>query len=239
MDSHTFMLYSLAVIQAYLLGAIPFGFLLVRFLKGIDIRTEGSGNIGATNVGRVAGARLGILAFLLDLGKGTLSATLVPFAVFVIVRGSYQADGAGDILRGIFAAKGLTDLRIFCGLGAVAGHVWTIFLGFKGGKGVATSLGVMLGLAPWPTMVALFVWAVVTSVSGYVSLGSITSAAVLPVAFIAFSQGDLRSEWHLLALVIAVAVIVILRHRGNIKRLIAGTESRFNFHRKRRPRSPT
>lgn len=239
MDSRTFTLYGLAVIQAYLLGAIPFGFLLAKFLKGIDVRTEGSGNIGATNVGRVAGARLGILAFLLDLAKGTLSATLVPFAFFVIARGSYQAGGAVDVLRGIFAAKGFTDLRILCGLGAVAGHVWTIFLGFKGGKGVATSLGVMLGLAPWPTLVALFAWAVVTSISGYVSLGSITSAAILPAAFVAFSWGGLRSEWHLLVLVTVVAVIVILRHRGNIKRLLAGTESRFNFRRRRRPRPRT
>lgn len=229
MSGRTVILYAAAAVQAYLLGAIPFGYLLAKYVKGIDVRTVGSGNIGATNVGRAAGVKLGIVAFALDVGKGMTAATLIPFCFWVLAGGEARADGAGEVLRLIIAGRGFVALRILCGLAAIAGHVWTIFLRLKGGKGVATSLGVMLGLAPWPTLAAFFIWAVVARISGYVSLASITAAAALPVAFVVMRWGELREEWLLTAFVTLVAVIVILRHRGNIKRLLAGSESRFNL----------
>jgi glycerol-3-phosphate acyltransferase PlsY len=230
LESRTFFLYSLALVQAYLLGAIPFGFLLARYVKGIDVRTAGSGNIGATNVGRVAGAPLGVLAFLLDVAKGLAAATVIPWALFIIA-GGYRAEGTGDVLRMIFTGRQFTDLRIVCGLAAIAGHVWTVFLRFRGGKGVATSLGVMLGLAPWPTLAAFSLWVVVTGVSGYVSLGSITAAAAMPVALAWLEWKDMAGQWRLVAFVAVVSGIVVWRHRGNIKRLLAGTEHRFRGRR--------
>jgi glycerol-3-phosphate acyltransferase PlsY len=232
-DGRTIVLYALGVLQAYFLGAVPFGFILAKVLKGIDVRTVGSGNIGATNVGRAAGPKIGILAFVLDVAKGFVAATWIPFAVFAIASGHYTYNGVWDFLEQSLAGKGFADLRILCGLAAIAGHVWTIFLGFKGGKGVATSLGVLLGLAPWPTVAALFVWSVVTRASGYVSLGSVVSAVALPAALVVVEWGHLAENWHLLAATAAVAAIVVVRHRGNIKRLLDGTESRMSFKRRR------
>jgi len=232
-DPRTVALYCVAAVVAYLLGAVPFGFILVKALKGVDIRTVGSGNIGATNVARAAGAPAGFLAFFLDVAKGFLAATLVPYAFYLLARGVDAGTGTASFVRAMVAEKSITDLRMACGLLAIAGHNWTIFLGFKGGKGVATSLGVLLGLAPWPTLVSLFVWAIVLGVSGYVSLGSIIAAGVLPIGYAVFSARTATFEWRLFAFCVAVAGIVILRHRGNMKRLLEGTENRFNFRRHR------
>lgn len=215
-----------AVVGAYLVGAIPFGFIVVKSLKGVDIRSVGSGNIGATNVARLAGMKVGMLVLLLDIIKGFLPVTVVPFAAIAVARGSTQADGTIDLLRRIIAEPGLSDLRILCGLAAIAGHVWTVFLRFKGGKGVATALGVLLGLAPWATLSALFLWAVVVRTTGYVSVGSMTAAVALPVVFLALYYERLGDQWRLFALTIVVSLIVIVRHRGNIKRLISGHEER-------------
>lgn len=234
MDPRTLSLYALAVAQAYFLGAIPFGFVLVKVLKGVDVRTVGSGSIGATNVARAAGPKVGILAFMLDVGKGFVAVTWIPFAIYAIARGQFVYKGVFDLLWQTITGAGFTDLRLVCGLAAIVGHIWTAFLGFKGGKGVATSLGALLGIAPWPTLVALFIWAIVTLVSGYVSLGSVAASAMLPVALAALEWRHLAQEWRLLALTVIVAATVILRHRGNIRRLLNGTESRFAFKRRRR-----
>ena len=225
--------YALAVIQAYLLGAVPFGYLLARQVAGIDVRTAGSGNIGATNVARLAGWKLGAAAFIFDVGKGLVAATLIPFAFWVIAQGTFESSGPMHVVETILTGGGFTDLRIACALAAIIGHVWTVFLRFKGGKGVATSLGAMLGLAPWPVLVAVAVWVAVTAVSRYVSLGSVAAAAALPVAFAVLEAGKLSESWRLLAVVTTVALIVIFRHRGNMKRLFSGGETRFNFRRRR------
>lgn len=233
MDARTLCLYALAAVQAYFLGAIPFGFILVKVLKGIDIRTAGSGNIGATNVGRVAGPRIGVLAFVLDVAKGFVSVTWIPFTMFVLASGQYQFKGMLDFLKQTLVGPGFADLRIVCGFAAIVGHIWPAFLGFRGGKGVATALGALLGLAPWPTLASLFIWSVVTLISGYVSLGSIVAAVALPVTVAVLEWRGLSAKLHLLVLAVAVAVLVILRHRGNIQRLLAGTENRTNFRRRR------
>jgi len=189
-----------AVLLSYLVGAIPTSYLVMRALRGIDLRRTGSGNLGATNLYRALGWRYAIPVALFDMMKGALP---------VLVLGPWA---------------GLTYVSsILLGLVAVAGHVFSVFLHFRGGKGVATSGGVVLGLAPGAFAVALVVWAIIVKVSGYVSLASIGAAVVLPVAtwFIAPERRNLV-PW--LAL---LGILVVWFHRGNIARLLKGTESRF------------
>jgi glycerol-3-phosphate acyltransferase PlsY len=206
--------------MAYLAGSIPFG-LIVGKAKGIDPRTAGSGNIGATNVGRLLGFKFFLLVFLLDLLKG-----LTPMLV-----ASYVLGGIAPADR--TASQNLLHLLI--GFAAIAGHMFSIFLGFKGGKGVATSAGVALGLYPFFTLaglVGLLIWGVIFGISRYVSLASMIAALAFPLAFIVIGQ---YAGWNVFApaqlplLIFAslVAVMIVVRHRSNISRLMAGTESRF------------
>ncbi len=234
MDAKALSLYALAVLQAYFLGAIPFGFLLVKVIKGIDVRAVGSGNIGATNVARVAGIPIGIVSFVLDVAKGFLAATWIPFAMWALAGGAYTITHWSDILRDAVAAPGFADLRIACALAAIIGHIWTVFLKFKGGKGVATSLGALLGLTPWATLVAFAVWIAATVAFRYISLASIAAAVALPVAFAFINRAHISEKWHLLVLAILVAAIVIIRHRTNIRRLLSGTEYRLSFRRRQK-----
>ena len=210
-------------LASYLLGSIPFGYLAGR-LKGIDIRQHGSRNVGATNAGRVLGRRWGLAVFALDVLKG---------AVPVV--------GAGLWLHraGEFAGPGLLALWMLDAFAAVAGHVWPVWLGFRGGKGVATSLGVLLALYPfftWPGLLALAAWVVVTLASRYVSLGSLVAAVVFPATLLAMSLtiGETWSPgriWPLLAFALAMSLLLIWRHRGNIARLLAGTENKIGAKR--------
>ncbi len=223
-----------AVAASYLVGAIPFGFVLARVLKGVDVRRIGSGNIGATNVARAAGPRIGILAFVLDVAKGAAAATAIPLAAWAWSRGTGPgAEGLAAFMRAAYSDGSYLELAMACGMAAIVGHVWTIFLGFRGGKGVATSLGVLLGLAPWPTLAALFLWALVTRVTGYVSIGSIVAAAALPAVLAILHRHTLARDWRLLVFALLVAAIVVWRHRGNVKRLREGTEYRIPFGRRR------
>ncbi len=238
MDARTLELYALGVVQAYLLGAVPFGYIIVKAVKGVDIRAVGSGNIGATNVARAAGKGWAVTAFALDVLKGLLATTLIPFAFYVIARGFYRAEGPLDLLGAVMSGGNVTVLRMLCGLAAIIGHSWTVFLKFRGGKGVATSLGVFLGLAPLPTLISFLVWAIIFLMTGYVSLGSIVAAIVLPASYGLLSLRSRNLEWMLLAFCTLVAALVIIRHRANIKRLREGTENRFHFGRKDENRAP-
>ncbi|HRX85733.1 MAG TPA: glycerol-3-phosphate 1-O-acyltransferase PlsY [Phycisphaerae bacterium] len=204
----------------YVAGAVPFGFLVGR-ARGIDIRTAGSGNIGATNVGRLLGRKWGILVFALDVAKG-----LVPTLLAGMVVDRCVAAGAWSLMVG-------NALWLACGVCCILGHNYPVFLKFKGGKGVATSLGVVLGVYPYMTLagaLAFAVWAVVTLTSRYVSLGSICAAAALPVLLAACTLSRGRAEFAahlpLLAFAILLSGLVIYRHRGNLARLRAGTENR-------------
>lgn len=205
------------ILGGYLAGAIPFG-LLVGRLKGIDIRQHGSGNIGATNVGRVLGRWYGIGVFALDLLKG-----LAPVAL------------AGPLLeRGVGSHWGQsTFLWLWLAVAAacILGHMFPVYLNFKGGKGVATSLGVILGIYPyftWPGLVAFALWVVLTKATGYVSVGSVVAAGAFPIIFAIFvaSQGFEASGslWPLQVFAIIIGLLVIYRHRSNLRRLVRGTE---------------
>lgn len=196
-------------VGSYLFGSIPFGYILVRVFQGIDVRSIGSGNIGATNVARTGGKGLAITTLVLDAFKGWLP-------VFLVLT-----------LHGI-PASGPEQLHTFAtlaALAAVVGHMFPVWLGFKGGKGVATGLGVFLALAPKAVLIVLLLFFVVVAATRYVSLGSILAAATFPVA-LWWLKGNLFPA-PALAMCAATALLVIVRHHQNIGRLWAGTENRF------------
>ena len=189
------------ILAGYLLGSIPFGYLLVRLKGGGDIRELGSGNIGATNVARTAGWGVGIATLLLDTAKGF-------FAVW---------------LAGHFTGNNIR-IMMFAGLAAIVGHVFPVWLGFAGGKGVATALGVFLA-ACWPAALAsLVLFLLVVIFWRYVSLGSVSAAAALPVLFYLLYAPGHAPPATVSASALLAAAIVIIKHRANIARLFNGTE---------------
>ncbi|MDD3117670.1 MAG: glycerol-3-phosphate 1-O-acyltransferase PlsY [Victivallales bacterium] len=194
----------------YLWASIPWG-LLIGKVHGIDIREHGSGNIGATNVRRVLGKCWGRWCFVLDFGKGFLPI----LAVRAVIAHGLVADPCG---WGVIAAAAA----------AVAGHIWSVFIGFRGGKGVSTSAGLLLAIAPYPLLVAGAVWAAFFYSFRYVSLASIAAAVILPLAATLFSLAGIQVlPVPILILLTVLAILSVFRHRSNIKRLMAGTESRF------------
>ena len=199
------IVYGLLPVLSYLVGAIPIGFLLVRGLKGVDLRKIGSGNLGATNAARALGARWFFPIFALDFLKG--------FG---------PSFGLGWLATAHFS--GPDESGLLYGIAAIAGHVWPVYLRFKGGKGVATATGAVAGIAPAATGIAFLAFLAVFAAFRYVSLGSITAAVVLPAAYFLFRRGQ-GADVTLLALV-AIAALVVVKHRSNIRRLLAGTEPR-------------
>ncbi len=208
----------LCLAGAYLIGAIPFGYLIGRF-NGIDIRLHGSGNIGATNVLRVVGKPWGYTCFALDFLKGSL-----PVIAVIRLTPQVGAEGLLNSLAPLLAAAG-----------TVAGHIWPVYLKFKGGKGVATMVGTVLPLAPLPVLLTGAAWGLTFKLSRYVSLASLVAAALLPLSALALSLSGRRAfpllPDHLqtpgLLLLAALGALVILKHHGNIRRLLNGTENRF------------
>jgi len=194
-------------VGAYLYGSVPFGFLAAKLIKGVDIRKTGSGNIGATNAARVLGFRFFPLIFLLDVSKGFVPTLLA----------SRWAE-TGPCVPPLFVVS--------TGLAAVLGHVFPLYLGFRGGKAVATSTGLFLVLAPRAVLVAGAVWAVVFGIWRYVSLASICAAAALPVAVCLLHRDPFGAGIYLTALATFGAFFVIYLHRSNIRRLLTGTESK-------------
>jgi acyl phosphate:glycerol-3-phosphate acyltransferase len=209
------------VLIAYTLGSIPFG-LLVSRSQGIDIRKHGSGNIGATNVWRVMGKKWGIITFAADVLKG-LAAVLVAkwlaarWGIHVpLPHGHERIDHLPQDYAGIAAA-----------MGCVLGHSFPVWLGFRGGKGVATSLGVIFGMMPVAAAIDFVLWGIVFQISGYVSLASIVAAAALPVIVVGLLVAGWLHGWGYFFFAVAAGLLVIRRHRDNIKRLVAGTEKSF------------
>jgi glycerol-3-phosphate acyltransferase PlsY len=223
----------LLVVGGYLFGSVPFG-LLVGRMGGVDVRTQGSGNIGATNVGRLLGRPYGMLVFALDVLKGLAPMLLAGWALADLWAETQQAQAA----------------RYLCWLGvgaaSVIGHNYPVYLGFRGGKGVSTSLGVTLGVYPdltVPALVALMVWVIVVAVSRYVSLGSVCAGIALPVVFAALSSyrgvSLLSERWPLTVFALLMTTLVLIRHRSNLGRLLAGTEAKIGSRAKEPPGSAT
>ena len=195
---------------AYLTGAIPSGLWLGRLLRGVDVRTMGSGNLGATNVYRSLGPGIGVATLVIDLAKGALPVALLP----------------GSPLGAAFPG-GAEWCRLACGFAAIAGHLWTVFAGFKGGKGVATTAGVLLALSPPAFAVILAVFVATVAITRWISLGSILGAIAFAVTLGVIAPGGVKSPTFVFG--VLVAALVILRHRENIARLVSGTERRFSF----------
>lgn len=217
MTEHPAILFVALPLAAYAVGSTPFGVIISR-ARGMDIRAHGSGNVGATNVGRVLGRKWGLLCFALDVLKGLLPVLIV-----------------GMLLRGLegFPTEKHQAVWLGVGVGCILGHVFSFYLRFRGGKGVATSLGVVLGIFPyftWAGLAAFALWVLVAGVTRYVSVASITAAAAFWPLFtcinwlaLGMSPGRL---WPLGAFGAAMALLIIYRHRGNISRLLAGTENK-------------
>jgi glycerol-3-phosphate acyltransferase PlsY len=195
----------LLVFLGYVLGSIPFGYLLVRARSGRDVRAIGSGNIGATNVARTAGLSTGVATLVLDLAKGL-------FAVWL------AGQGSGGNIR----------IMMYAGLAAVLGHVFPVWLKFSGGKGVATALGVFLMISWAAVAAAVAIFAIVVLFWRYVSLGSISAAAALPLlVYLLYAPGH-APPTAVTAGTLLSSVLIIVKHRKNIERLLSGTEPRFD-----------
>ena len=199
---------ALWLLAAYLLGATPTSYVAGRLAKGIDLRQHGSKNLGATNVYRLLGWRWAIPVGLIDIAKGA-----IPVALF----GRW--------------AQGAPGFPVFLGLAAVLGHIFSPYVGFKGGKGVATAAGMFLALAPFAVLIALPVWAVCLWATGYVSLSSIVVAGVFPVLVLLTPHAGPPA----VIASIGLAALIVYSHRGNIRRLLAGTENRFRTRKELAP----
>lgn len=203
------------LVAAYLVGGIPFGLIIARH-RGVDLRKAGSGNVGATNVGRVLGKKWGVLVFILDLGKGAL--------VSIVAAKLASSHSESETMR--------DWVWLACGASCIVGSIFPIYLRFQGGKGVAASLGVILGIYPYltlPGLLAFALWVIVVKASGYVSLASLSAAVFLPLGYTVmawFAPWPLSVHYPLLALQATLSVLVFIRHRENIRRLLAGTENR-------------
>jgi glycerol-3-phosphate acyltransferase PlsY len=200
-----FMLMFVVAVASYFLGAIPTGYLIVKALKKTDIRKVGSGNIGATNVKRVLGMKWFLIVLALDALKGFIPVTAASM---------------------IFGEK-YAFMPVAAGLAAILGHTFTVFLNWKGGKGVATSLGVFLALAPLSVLTSVVVFVMLLMFFGYISLGSIVAAGMLPAFVYIYGEGGFFNLTLLLAL--GGAAFIIYKHKENIKRLLKGTESKFEI----------
>jgi len=200
---------------AYLIGSFPTAIIAGKLLKKIDIREHGSGNAGATNVFRVLGWKAGLVVLFIDMFKGFASVWWVPNLTVV----------NPDIF---------IYVQIFAGIAAIAGHIWTIFAKFRGGKGVGTAAGVFLGLQPGPVMICLIVFIGVVYKTKYVSLGSMIAAFLLPIILIVQKFFlEIEIQIPMIVLSILLAILIIVTHRANINRLIQGTESEFSFGKKK------
>lgn len=210
MPANTLAVLAMAAALGYLCGSLPWGLWLGRWVRGIDVRTVGSMNLGATNVYRSLGPGLGIATLLLDIAKGAVPVWLVTRIV----------PGAADpALREV--------AQVAAGLGAVAGHVWTFLAGFKGGKGVATTVGVLLALAPIAFALFAIVFVVTVVATRYVSLGSTFGAVAFAIALARLHPRGTASASFWLGLVLAA--LIFWRHRENYRRLLKGEERRFSF----------
>ena len=218
-------LLSTIIILSYLIGSIPTSIIISKAAKGIDIREHGSGNAGGTNVMRVLGWKHGILVILLDALKGVL-------AVVIVARLHYGTMP----FQNLTPFDDFTLVQIIAGISAVIGHIWTVFDGFKGGKGIATALGMLLMIVTVDMLIAIGVFVLVVTFSRYISLGSLAGAVAVPLTLIVREnvfKVDIPSYNTLLPFLILVALLVIFTHRKNVIRLLNGSESKISFSKKK------
>lgn len=209
---------TIIAVLSYLVGSIPTSIIVARWRRGIDIRQHGSGNAGGTNVIRVLGWRMGVFVILMDMAKGL-------FATIVVARLMY-----GPIpFTNLTPFDDFTVVQIIAGCAAILGHVWTVFAGFRGGKGIATAAGMLLGVAPIEVAVSFGVFALVFLVTHYVSLGSLSAAVAFPLTMF-FRENvfmaDVPGYNTLIFFSLGISVLIIYTHRANIRRLLRGTENK-------------
>ena len=215
------MTFAFAALLSYLAGSVPFGLVIARVVSGEDIRSQGSGNIGATNVARVLGAKWGVMVLVLDAFKGALPTALVPMLL------AFDANETGHA-------------GVLCGLMAIIGHMFPVWLGFRGGKGVATALGVVCVLG-WQSAIAAFVvFLIVFAASRIISLSSMAASIAYAIGqFVRLSPAPFSNEnWSQALFALLIPTLIIVRHRANIGRLLRGEEKRFQPRSKRAETRP-
>lgn len=205
----------LTVLLAYLLGSLPTGYLVAR-ARGMDIRDMGSGNIGATNVFRSMGRQAGLIVLSVDFLKGLVACGVIPFFVLGLTLGGRETGSIAE------------PLALVAGVAAILGHNYTCWLRFKGGKGIATSAGVLVALVPWALLIILAVWLIVFGLWRYVSLASIAASLALPPA-VWVTGGSVT----LVGICAGLTGLALYKHRSNVQRLLAGTEHRVDLRKKR------
>jgi glycerol-3-phosphate acyltransferase PlsY len=214
------------IVLSYLIGSIPVSIILTKLVKGVDVRDFGSGNAGGTNASRVLGKKYGILIVLLDAFKGVIAVVLISRLYF----GSFPFPNTTPF-------DDFTLVQIIAGIAAIVGHIWTIFAGFKGGKGIATGLGVLVSIVTIDLLFALGVFLTVMYLSKYISLASISAAVSVPIIMVIRENlfGVNNPSYHtILPFVIGIALLVIYTHRSNLERLISGSENKISLSKKKK-----
>lgn len=216
---------AIVVLLSYIVGSIPTSIILSKWMHGFDIRTKGSGNAGGTNVFRVLGWKSGLFVTLFDIGKAILATTVVARLFWDPTLPFYNKTPFDDF----------TIIQMICGGAAIVGHIWTVFAGFKGGKGIATGAGMLIGIAPTEFAISAGIFLIVFMAWKYVSLSSISGAVAFPLSIFVRHNifGDeIHSYRTLIAFSFSVAILLVYSHRQNIKRLLEGTENKIsNFSR--------
>lgn len=217
----------IVILLSYLVGSIPTSVLLSKWGHGFDIRSQGSGNAGGTNVFRVLGWKAGLFVTLVDIGKGVIATTIIA-RLFLDPSLPFNNRTPFD---------DFTVMQVICGSAAVLGHIWTVFAGFRGGKGIATGAGILIGIAPTEFAISVGVFILVLLAWKYVSLSSLSAAVAFPatlfVRYNIFGE-QIQSYRTLIVFSLGVSILLIYSHRKNIKRLIEGTENKITSFRKRR-----
>jgi glycerol-3-phosphate acyltransferase PlsY len=220
------LLLAIIIILSYLVGSIPNSIIVAKAVRGIDIRNHGSGNAGGTNVMRVLGWKYGLMVIILDAIKGSVAVILIARLYF------------GPLpFENVSPFDDFTLVQIIAGISAVIGHIWTIFAGFRGGKGIATALGMLSMLITVDMLIAVGIFTLVVLISRYVSLGSIIAAISVPSTLYIrenFFHVDIPGYNTLFPFIIGVAALVIFTHRKNLVRLIKGSENKISFRKKQK-----
>jgi len=210
-------------VLSYLVGSIPTSIIVAKLRKGIDIRQHGSGNAGGTNVIRVLGWKTGVFVILVDMAKGLFATTVIAH----LMEGQIPFENATPF-------DDFTVVQIIAGCAAILGHIWTVFAGFRGGKGIATAGGMLIGIAPLEVGVSFGVFLIVFLISHYVSLGSLSAAVAFPLTMF-FRENvflvDIEGYRTLIFFSIAISLLIVYTHRTNIGRLVRGTENRIHMSR--------